>query len=464
MPPSHRAAPPRAERQATHDVLAGALPTLHLEDVSAIPFVDGVAGVEHYQHRARVRASEGDLFVSTTPPAAGYEAYCRDHLKMGRVEVVLAEAIPGSPTRVAEACRRPDTLKSLAERARERGGLIVHPYMGIEPVWELAAAIEEASQAPVYVLAPTPEATWAANDKAALTRLARDAGLGDVLAETQVGQDAAPLALYLKDMSSRHERVALKRTRCAAAMGNRVFRGVELRDESMTALTLRVEDFLTHTQWQGDEEVLVVEWIDAVSSPSSQLWVPSSQDKDQRVRLDGLYEQLLVGEQGIFLGSRPSTLDEAIERQMSEISLTLCEALRELGYVGRCSFDFVVDREGRARLTECNGRWGGTSTPMHLVDRLIQGPRPAYIAQDVMHEGLIGRSFEQILDEVGEELFDPKTQQGRFVFYNVGPLKERGKLDVIALGRDPQDARHGVEQLLPELLGLRACSNKADRA
>ena len=39
-------------------------PTLHLDDVSGIPFLVGVPGVEEYQHRARLRCGDGDLFLT----------------------------------------------------------------------------------------------------------------------------------------------------------------------------------------------------------------------------------------------------------------------------------------------------------------------------------------------------------------------------------------------------------------
>ena len=80
-----------------------------------------------------------------------------------------------------------------------------------------------------------------------------------------------------------------------------------------------------------------------------------------------------------------------------EPSLMVATALQTLGYVGRCSFDFIIvpgEQGGlRAKFTECNGRWGGTSTPMHLIDRLLPGKRPPYWAQDFMHHGLAGVSF-----------------------------------------------------------------------
>ena len=44
--------------------------------------------------------------------------------------------------------------------------------------------------------------------------------------------------------------------------------------------------------------------------------------------------------------------------------------------------------------------------------------------------------------------------KGRFIFYNVGPLTRCGKLDVIALGRTPDEAEEALGSDLPRLLGL----------
>ncbi len=42
-------------------------PALHLDDFSGIPFLVDITGVELYQHRARLRARAGDLYVAATP-------------------------------------------------------------------------------------------------------------------------------------------------------------------------------------------------------------------------------------------------------------------------------------------------------------------------------------------------------------------------------------------------------------
>ncbi|HXV62689.1 MAG TPA: hypothetical protein VEK15_18460, partial [Vicinamibacteria bacterium] len=157
--------------------------------------------------------------------------------------------------------------------------------------------------------------------------------------------------------------------------------------------------------------------------------------------------QILEGEEKIFVGSRPSTLAKTLNRRLTGASLRCAEALQNLGYVGRCSFDFLVVDGEQIRFTECNGRWGGTSIPMSLVDRLVGRPRPPYRAQDVAHPGLVGAPFRDVLRAIES---DP-----RFVLYNVGPLAQWGKLAVIAFGASQPEADEALTDDLPRLLGVK---------
>ena len=120
--------------------------------------------------------------------------------------------------------------------------------------------------------------------------------------------------------------------------------------------------------------------------------------------------------------------------------------------MGRCSFDFIVTGDGRAKFTECNGRWGGTSIPMSLVDRLVPGERPPYRAQDYVSERLVGMTFEKVLNRLSSELYRPTSGEGRYILYNVGPLSRSGKLDVIALGKTQPEAEAALENDLPKRL------------
>ena len=116
------------------------VPVLLLDDVSGIPFLVDVSGVEEYQHRARLRCSDGDLFVTVTAPAHGYERYCLGPLGLGSPTHLLT-APTANPLAVAVGARHGDILARLVDVARGAGGLEIHPYMGVEDVWDLAAAI-----------------------------------------------------------------------------------------------------------------------------------------------------------------------------------------------------------------------------------------------------------------------------------------------------------------------------------
>lgn len=430
-------------------------PVLHLEDVSGIPFVADIPGVEEYQHRARVRAETGDLFVAVTAPVDGYEPYCQQKLGLGVPDFIQAKPVSG-PMAIAEACGHGENFEAIAAWAGARDGLVIHPYMAIEPVWQLARKLSERDLA-AQVVGPPPPALWIANDKGTLAGIVDQVADGAWNVETHRETTPEAMVRRLRELAERHHRVGLKRTRCASAMGNMVFESAMIRRAAPVEVDRQVREFLATTEWEDGETVLVVEWADSDESPSTQMWIPPA-GRGQQVRLDGVYQQLLSGPERVFVGSRPSTLPDAVNERLAEASFIMATVFQELGYVGRCSFDFIVvgDPQGDfdIRMTECNGRWGGTSTPMHLVDRLCPGERPAYVAQDYVHPELVGASLTHVLEACGDALYDPDSGQGRFVFYNCGPLATKGKLDVVSIGASPEQAEEGVRRVLPELLGL----------
>ena len=59
---------------------SGNAAVLNLEVVSAIPFLVDIDGVEEYQHRARIRAADDDMYATVTASAPRCEAYSRNRL------------------------------------------------------------------------------------------------------------------------------------------------------------------------------------------------------------------------------------------------------------------------------------------------------------------------------------------------------------------------------------------------
>ena len=430
-------------------------PVLHLDDLSAIPHLVGISGIEEYQHRARLRAREGDLFAAITLPTEGYEEYCCERLALSDVEFLLAEAVDEGMG-VARACTTGRAWQRIVGRARDAGGLAIHPFMGIEEVWELAGRLAGESGVQVAVIAPPPPVTWIANDKALFSEVVELVLGKKWLLETHRAADVGTLAKLLLDLAGRYRKVALKRLRCVSSRGNAVFDSRRLRGVGLAVTEKEVGDFLAQTEWPGDEEVLAVAWEETDISPSTQMWIPPMGAGPPR--LDGIYEQILEGEKKVFVGSRPSALPRAVDEALTLASLDVAAGLQALAYVGRCSFDFVVlgDPRGDFQIyfTECNGRWGGTSTPMALLDRLIGSPRPPHRAQDFVEPRLVGVSFMELLERIGDQAFEAAHARGRYIFYNTGPLTEFGMLDVIALGRTQEEADAAMEVDFPHLLGL----------
>jgi len=426
---------------------------IHLDDFAAIPFLDGVSGVEHYQHRARLRAREGDSYVASTPASPGYERYCRGVLGLGAVELLAVDPA-GDRLAIARACMENRALLERLGALARRGGLVVEPFLGSEAIWDLAAAVAAETGGWVRVLAPPPPVTWIANDKANFEDLVAAVLGAGFLPESRRSASAEALARALLELSEAGPSVALKRLRCASAMGNEVFESAALRRHGFPGVLDIVRGFLERTGWEGDEDVLAVCWEQATSSPSSQWWLPPPGGGGPT--LGGVYEQILAGEEGIFVGSRPSGLAAEVEERIVSQSGQVAAALQRLGYVGRCSFDHLVLPDGRVVFTECNGRWGGTSTPMNLVDRLYPGGRPPYQAQAFVHPELVGTTFRQLLARLGDTVVDRGPEAGRFLLYNVGPLEEFGKFDIVALGSSRAHVEDLVTRELPRRLGLGA--------
>lgn len=429
----------------------GGTPTLHLDDFTGIPFLDGITGVEHYQHRARLRAVDGDLVAASTPASPGYERYCRELLGLGAAE--LLEVDPGRDRlAIARGCMTGAYRSRLSALAAASGGLVIEPFMGIEAVWDLAATVAADTGTEVQVLAPPPPVTWIANDKATFEDLVTAVLGPGFLPASRRSASAEGLARGLLELAEASPAVALKRLRCASAMGNEVFGAPALRKAGFAGMLDIVRGFLERTGWDGSEEVLAVAWEESSSSPSTQWWLPPPGAGGPR--LDGVYEQILAGEEGVFVGSRPSGLSKDVEQAIVSQSGRVAAALHGLGYIGRCSFDHLVLPSGRVVFTECNGRWGGTSTPMHLVDRLYPGGRPPYQAQGFVHAGLAGLTFEELQIRLGDSVRDRGVGAGRFVPYNVGPLTEFGKFDVVAVGSDRGHVDQLMTEELPRRLGL----------
>jgi hypothetical protein len=190
-------------------------------------------------------------------------------------------------------------------------------------------------------------------------------------------------------------------------------------------------------------------------SPSVQTWIPPLGSRDPVV--EGIFEQTLARQVGRFKGAAPAALPQGLRDEIAERAWLVAVLFQRLGYVGRCSFDLILvgDRLSRCQVlfVECNGRWGGTSLPMTLMNRLFGrwNARP-YAAREVQVPDLERLGFDDLLQGLEDVLFDARSGRGRVIPYNPRHLQAAGTLDAIVLGRSWAEARRWLDDDLPRRL------------
>jgi hypothetical protein len=163
-----------------------------------------------------------------------------------------------------------------------------------------------------------------------------------------------------------------------------------------------------------------------------------------------VFVQTTEGIEGGFVGSAPSRFPQTLHQEIVDRCWLLACLFQALGYVGRCSFDMILVgeslRDCRVEFVECNGRWGGTSLPMTLMNRIFGNwHRHPYAVQVVHHvDGLDQVSFPQVLESFKDELFDVRTGSGSLIFVNPGRLRYQAGITVLALSDSWEGAAKNI--------------------
>jgi hypothetical protein len=362
---------------------------------------------QSYAYRGLMLAGEGDLFIKDEPRCLAFECYCRDTLGLG--QVAIAMAAPSADLSLTRRILRDDRLlDELAQHARLAGGLNLVPYMGSGGTWAIAGNIAQRSGVPVCVAAPPPRLTERANDK-----LWFGARVADVL-----GRQALPPAYraygpsamigLLRWLAKRYPSVAVKLPNSASSEGNFVFEAAALLAMGARQVMNEVMETLDRSGWRRRFPVQVTAWERPVlRSPSVQLWLPETGDDPV---VEGVFEQQLTGRIARFSGAEPSALPDSWTRRLANEAGRLAFLFQQLGYVGRCSFDAIIlgDDLEHAELhwIECNGRWGGVSIPMTLINRLTgDWTKRPFIVIDVSRKDQRAEPFSDFMTRMKSELY-----------------------------------------------------------
>jgi hypothetical protein len=429
-------------------------PTLHLDDLSAISYMDAGRDVRFYQERARLRAGDGDVVATSDPVAQGYEAYCRDTLRLGAVDWLHPRPIK-NPLRIAEACwEDPQSRSLLIERIRS-GVRYVHPHMGTFAVWELAALLRDVSGCPMKVIAPPPRLCSWVNDKIAFAEVVSRLFGPELVPRTMSACNFAILAQRVRDLARSSATIGIKLPNSAGGEGVVVLDGGSFAGDTLSDIRDKLKTILPSLNWSGESELLIDSWeADVVCSPSAQLWIPPPAVGEPIV--EGVYIQALDGPTGMFAGSIPADLPIEISQEIATRSWMLGRLFQRLGYIGRCSFDLILVGESasaaRLEFVECNGRWGGTSAPMTLMNRLFgDWARQPYVSQVCEIARLDSVSFQQLRALIDDDLFDRASESGRVILSIPGRIAARSAIDVIGIGHDSSQAESVIKELSAKL-------------
>lgn len=429
---------------------------LHLDDLSEISYLDGGREFRFIQDRARLRAGDGDLVASLATEVPGYETYCQQQLGLGAPQW-LRPAAGKNPLKITHACWQDRGVRrELVHRLRADALHYLHPHMGTFGVWELAALLHERSRRPVKVIAPPPVLSRLVNHKGTFADMAAQLLGPHFVPETTSACSMTGLCQGVADIALRAKMIGLKRPDAAGGDAIVILPAERVRGESLSRVREMLDRYLFALQWDHSSEVLVDVWeSEVIGAPSSQLWIPGEADGPPVV--EGVFTQFLDQEARVFVGAVEADLPADLQREFVTCSWLLARLFQKLGYVGRCSFDAILVgeslRQSRLEFVECNGRWGGTSLPMTLMNRTFADWRTRPFAMRVLQiEGLSRLRFHRLCLSLGPALYDDRTGTGRLIVTTPGRMCHQSAIDVLALGNSRQDATDYLDHAVPALL------------
>jgi hypothetical protein len=415
-------------------------PSLFVEDHSSIALAMQYDIESIYAYRPLMLAGEGDLLAVVPPRHLDFEDYCRDTLGLGAVEIITPRRRPGGS--VAEMCHHDAMLvERVAARARAAGRLNVIPYMGNGAAWRLAAAIAGRAGVEVRVAASPPSLTRRVNDKAWFARCATELLGHTAVPMTYAAHGMAALAGHVRSFARKHATVAVKLPDSAGSAGNFVLDGAELCSHGLAELRDHLGELLAARGWRGEFPLLATVWESPlVATPSAQLWIPPA--GAGLPIIEGVFDQSVTGKGAQFSGATPTRLSLALQRRLAGEALCMGALFQSLGYVGRCSFDAIVlagqGTEPDLHWIECNGRWGGVSIPMSLVNRLDREMRQSFVVV-LVHDMAVARDLPAVLEALGDALYRP--DRGGAIVLSPGFLHARGRLELLVLYRSADQAQ-----------------------
>ena len=414
----------------------------HREIALATPEV-----AETYEYRIALLAADGDVILISGNRNPAFESYLQAYLGIGAIDVIeLPQKRRDGSQPLAQRCRSDKrALELLAAKAREGGGLTIIPHIGTGSPWALAGSISDLVNMPIRVAAPPPHLTRRVNDKLWFARRAADVLGRPAHPPFRSVYGPAALAAQLARLAGLSERVVVKVPDSAGSSGNVCLMSKDVEKQPLTELRGHLLSILRGLGWRDRFPLIVEIWDSHVlGNPSVQTWIPLLGEGDPIV--EGVFEQIVEGAKGMFVGSVPAVLPDIWESAIVNEAFALATLFQRLGYFGRCSFDAVIAGESYEQADlhwiECNGRWGGVSVPMTLANRLTGDWRlhPFVVVQQV-HLTMERREFAQILDLLDDHLLRAGQNPDGVVLLSPLGLERGTAINLMAISDSVEQAK-----------------------
>ncbi len=408
------------------------------------------------EYRLSVLAGEGDLVVIGGKQNRDFEQYLERDLGLGRREYLYTGVSDddGTVPTLLRCLNDINIYKQLRTKVEERGGATLVAHISTGTVWALARKLGRDTGLPIHVAGPRPSLTVQANDKLWFTSLTtRLFGKSSVPPTYSVFGKAA-LAGRVHSLARDFEKIVIKIRDSAGSAGNFPILSADIAGMGVKKLYRHLDEMITDVVDHAPYPILVQVWKhDVLTSPSIQLWIPLAEDGPPVI--EGIFEQNITGQAGRFSGAMPAILPDDWDFTLSRGSLILGYVMQTLGYFGRCSFDTIISGEdfGSASLhwIECNGRWGGVSVPMSLMNLLFAPDKtPAYIISHNQVRVPLQHSSSSGLDKFKTELWHPGAKSG-IIFISPISFDEGSALIFLSLAARTKDALNQADAVFQRL-------------
>lgn len=424
----------------------GCAPRVLIGDKSEIRLL-APPGHDMLEYRIALIADATDLVVLGSKRNTAFEDYLAKILGQDKAQVLeILSRDSGLSEPTARRCFEDKVIfEKLLRFVRVNGPVTLMPFIATGSIWTLAKHLSDGSGESIFVAGPPPNLAQRVNDKLWFAKIVGTALGVTATPPIRSAYGLAALVGHVQSLSQKWEKIVIKVPDSAGSEGNYPIQTKSIRSLGARALRDHLIDLMSPILSNNMYPLMVEVWdCNVLASPSVQVWIPDKAAGEPRI--EGVFDQSLMGDEGRFVGATTAHLEQRLDDALCRDAMKLALLFQDLGYFGRCSFDTVLvgDTKDAAQFhwIECNGRWGGVSLPMTFMNRVFAGkPLPAFVIAQRTDLDFGRIRFQDALLRFDDQLYDSNGPPEGIIFTAPGGLETGRGLNFIAVGNSEDDAK-----------------------